>query len=53
MVREELVEDVIEVIRTEERLMKIKIVCGRRIAHMFSVYVPQQERPDVDKQEFM
>ena len=53
MVREELVEDVTEVIRTDERLIKIKMVWGRTIAHIFSVYVPQQGRPDVEKQEFM
>ena len=33
--------------------MKIKIVWGRRIAHIFPVYVPQQGRLDVEKQEFM
>ena len=53
MVREELVEDVIEVIKIDLRLMKIKIVWGRRIAQIFSVNVPQQGRPDVEKQEFM
>ena len=42
MVREELVEDVIEAVKIDERLMKIKIVQGRRIAHT-SIYVEKQE----------
>ena len=39
MVREVLVEDVIKLMRTDERLIEIKIVWGRRIARIFTVYV--------------
>ena len=37
MVKEDLVEEVIEVKRLDDRMMKIAMVCGRKILHVFSV----------------
>ena len=52
MLREELVDRVIEVVRISDRLMKIKMVLGRQVAHIFSVYAPQQGRPEEEKTQF-
>ena len=43
MVKEDLAEEVIEVKRLDDRMMKIAMVCGRKILHVFSVYAAQQE----------
>ena len=53
MVREGLVEEVIEIKRMNDQMMKIAMVCGRKILHIFSVYAPQQGRPDEEKRDFM
>ena len=37
MVNEDLVKEVIEVKRLDDRMMKIAMVCGRKILHVFSV----------------
>ena len=37
MVKEDLVEEVIEVERLDDRMMKITMVCGRKILHVFLV----------------
>ena len=37
MVKEDLIEEVIEVKRLDDRMMKIAMVCGRKILHVFSV----------------
>ena len=34
-------------------MMKIAMVCGRKILHVFSVYAPQQSRHDEEKREFL
>ena len=53
MVKEEWKENVIEVVRWCERMMKIKMVVGgKMIVHMFSVYAPQQGKPEEEKEEF-
>ena len=53
MVRESLIEEVIDVKRFDDRMMKIAMVCGRKILHVFSVYAPQQGRPEEEKREFL
>ena len=53
MVKEGLVEEVIEVKRLDDRMMKIAMLCGRKILHVFSVYAPQQGRSDEQKREFL
>ena len=52
LLREELMKNVIEVKRTNDRLMQVKMVWGKKIAHFFSVYAPQQGRPEEEKQQF-
>ena len=44
MVREDLVQEVkrLRVKRLDNRMMKIAMVCGRKILHVFSEYAPQQ-----------
>ncbi|KAK3874881.1 hypothetical protein Pcinc_020200 [Petrolisthes cinctipes] len=47
-------ESVIEVIRWDDRMMKIKLVVGEKVLNIFSVYryAPQQGRPDEEKEKF-
>ena len=52
LVKEEHVEDVIEVVRIDDRLMKIQMVWGKKVVHVFSVYAPQQGRPEEEKRNF-
>ena len=52
MVKEEWIENVIEVVRWCERMMKIKMVVGGKMLHVLSVYAPQQGRPNEEKEEF-
>ena len=52
MVKEDLIEEVVEV-NMDDRMMKIAMVCGRKILHVFSVYAPQQGRSDEEKREFL
>ena len=51
--KEDLVEKVIEVKILDDRMMKIAMVCGRKILHVFLVYAPQQGGPDEEKREFL
>ena len=37
MVKVELMEEMIEVKRLDDRMIKIVMVCGRKILHVFSV----------------
>ncbi len=46
MVKEEWKVNVIEVVRWCERMMKIKMVVGVKMIHIFSVYAPQQGKPE-------
>ena len=52
MVKEEWIDNVIEVVRWDERMMKIKMVVGGKMMHIFSVYAPQQGRREEEKEEF-
>ena len=49
----DLVDSVIEVIRYNDRIIKIKMVLGKRVYHIFSVYAPQVGRPADEKEQFM
>lgn len=51
-VKFDLVESVIEVVRFGDRLMKIKIVLGGVVYHVFSAYAPQVGRTLQEKEEF-
>ena len=42
MVKEDLVEEVIEVKGLDDRILKIAVVCGRKILHVISVFAPQE-----------
>ena len=53
MVKEDSVEEVIELERLDDIMMKVAVVCGREILRVFSVYAPQQGRPDEEKREFL
>ena len=53
MLEANLVEEVIEVKRLDDRMMNIAMVCERNILHVFSVYVPLQGRPEDEKREFL
>ena len=52
LVHSDMVDDVIEVKRTNERIMKVKIVLGKNIVHVFSAYAKQVGSADEEKQEF-
>lgn len=52
MVRSELIENILSVERFSDRAMKITLVVGERVCHVFSVYAPQVGRPTNEKEEF-
>ena len=52
LVRKELADNVIEVVRTSDRIMSIKLVLGATIYNILSVYAPQTGRPDAEKEDF-
>ena len=52
IVKHELADDVIEVVRYDSRCMKIKMVIGRKVAQVFSIYAGQIGRPAQEKEEF-
>ena len=52
LVRQELAVNVIEVERFCDRIMRIKLVLGKTIYHVFSVYAPQVGRTTAEKDEF-
>ncbi|KAK3894077.1 hypothetical protein Pcinc_002179 [Petrolisthes cinctipes] len=39
LVKEEHMVDVIEVVRTDDRIMEIKLMWGKKVVHIFSVYI--------------
>ena len=45
-------KNIIEVARWCERMRKITMVVGGKMTHIFSVYAPQQGKPEEDKGEF-
>ena len=49
IVKEDLVEQVIEVKKLYDRMMKVVMVCGRKIFHVFLVYSSQQGKPQEEK----
>ena len=53
LLKEELVENVISVERTDDRIMKIVVMLGENVVHLFSVYAPQSGRTVEEKQEFI
>lgn len=52
LIAENWVEHVVEVRKTSERLMLVKIQFGKRLINIVSAYAPQSGRPDSDKEEF-
>ena len=48
-----LAENVIEVNRCSDRMMKVKIVLGKTVYHVYSVYAPQVGRSTREKEEFL
>ena len=52
MVKYELSDDVIEIERYDNRMMKIKMVIGRKVVQIFSVYAPQVGCSAHDKEQF-
>ena len=53
MVKENLIEEVIGVKVLDDRMMKIVMVCGRKILYAFSVYALQHGRPKEEKRDFL
>ena len=51
-IKYELAQDVIEVKRFGERMMKVKMVIEKTVYHIFSVYAPQVGRSEDEKAEF-
>ena len=51
-IKYELAKDVIEVERFGENMMKVKMVIGKTVYHIFSVYAPQVGRSEDEKAEF-
>ncbi len=52
LVREEFVQNVMEIRRITPRIIAIKIVIGGKLFHILSVYAPQSGRPEEEKEEF-
>ena len=52
MARAELAGNVLEIERYSNRLMKVKIILGESISHIFSVYAPQSGRTAQEKADF-
>ena len=53
MVRQELVDNVLKIERFSDRLIKIRLVLGKQVFNIFSLYAPQAGRPQVEKEEFI
>ena len=41
----------IQVERINSRIMKIKIVMGKKVGNIFSIYAPQVGRPEAEKED--
>ena len=52
MVKHDIVENVLEIKRSSDRLMRIKIVLGKTVVNIFSLYAPQAGRPQQEKEQF-
>ena len=53
MVKKDLVEEVIEIKRLDDKIIKTVIVCIRKIPRVFSVYPLQQCRSKEEKRDFL
>merc|ERR1712179_890452 len=51
-VRKSWEENIIEVNNYSSRMIKIKLVCGKKIIHFFSAYAPQSGRSNKEKLDF-
>jgi hypothetical protein len=52
MVAEWLAKDIIEVLRPAENIMAVKILLGKQILTIYSVYAPQQGKDEKEKENF-
>ena len=52
MMKKELADSVFEIKRYDDRMMKIRMVVGKRIWNIFSIYAPQSGRPVQEKIDF-
>ena len=52
LVQHDLVERVLEVVRFNDWLMKIKILVGKTVCHIYSAYAPQVGRTAQEKEAF-
>ena len=52
-IRDVLMENVFSVEYYSDRIMKVQMVLGRRVYHVFSIYAPQTGRSAREKEEFM
>ena len=52
MIKYDLSEDVIEVERFDNRMMKVKMVLGRKVVQIFSIYAPQVGCSVQEKEKF-
>ena len=52
MLRQDLVQNVVEVERFSDRMMRIKLVLSKTVYHVLSVYAPQVGRPITEKEDF-
>ena len=52
LVSQDIVENVVEIERYGDRIMKAKLVLGNTIYHVLSVYAPQVGRTDAEKEDF-
>ena len=52
LMRADMSDNVIEVHRYDDRMMRIKLVIGKKVWNVFSIYAPQTGRPDQEKIDF-
>ena len=52
MVKSDIIENVLEIKRCSDRIIMIKIVFGKTIMNIYSLYAPQVGRPQIEKDEF-
>ena len=53
MVRQDLIDNVLKIERFSDRLIKIRLVLGKKVFNIFSLYAPQVGRPQAEKEEFI
>lgn len=52
LVSEKWIDKVIEVKRVSERMMVLRVIIGRSVLNLVTVYAPQVGRPQTEKEEF-